>query len=285
MKKQILDLRPYSWVDLVLLGYLAKFSVARELIFSPDDSFFVVCLLFLWFFFNLALEKKHSYNYRGKIKIIFPVIFLIFVTIISIYKNAMSLIPLVISCMLVLFYLQKNKNKLLGILSSVIRGLIETTYFVFVLVLLGSSINETRALLCICIFLIYTVRAIIGDIRDKKHNKEAKKQTIPVLFGAENSKYIVIAMLLIVSLIIIFYFNSVLVAIPLILFGILLLYYSNGYVLHQLMILTTSFFCANCITILTNQNLFFLNLIYLGIFLNQVFYPLLERKSNPKFIN
>ncbi len=280
-ENNILNLRPYSWVDLILLGYLAKFSITKSLIFSLNDLGFITGLLFLWFFFNLALEAKHDYNFRGKTSLYSPTIFLVLAIIIAIFYNFLSLIPLLISVVFILLYLQKNKNKLLGISSSIIRGVIEASFFFFAITLLNSPISKTQFLIGFLLFLIYASRALIGDIRDGRHNKEANKQTVPVVFGVKISKFVIILMLIITSLICFYYFNSFFMALPLVLFAVALIFSSNGYILHQLMIFTTSFFHLNFIAFFTNQSLVLFNLIYLGILLNCIFYPLLQRKSNP----
>ena len=268
VKNNIFNLRPYSWVDLILLGYLAKFSITNSLTFSFSDFGFILGILFLWCFFNSALEAKHNYSYRGKTSLYLPTIFLILTIVISITYNSLSLIPLATSVVLIFVYLQKNKNKLLGIFSSTIRGLIETSFFFFIITILGSPITKLSLLIGFSLFLIYSSRALIGDIRDVKHNKEANKQTVPVVYGLSVSKFIIILTLTTTSLICFLYFNSFLIILPLILFAITFIFFSNGYVLHQLMIFTTSFFHLNLIAFFTNQNLILFNLIYFCILLN-----------------
>ena len=49
-KNHLLNTRPYSWVDLVLLGYVAKFSFTKAFDLSSQDLWFIVGLIFLWFF-------------------------------------------------------------------------------------------------------------------------------------------------------------------------------------------------------------------------------------------
>jgi 4-hydroxybenzoate polyprenyltransferase len=180
--------------------------------------------------------------------------------------------------------LQKNRNAVLGNFSSLARGLIESLYFIYALLLFTNSINQQQILIAIFILLIYAARAVVGDIRDVKPNGEAGKKTFPVTFGVRASKILVILLLLITAAIQIISFNSCLMTMPLLLFALALIFYNNGYVLHQLMILTTSFFHINLISYYTEQNLIFINLIFLGILLNFIFYPLLKRKSNPQFV-
>lgn len=284
IKNNILNLRPYSWIDLIFLGYLAKFSIIKNLIFSYIDLVFIISLLLWWFLFNSALETKHNYAYRGKTSLLQPIIFFILVTVIALIYQPLSLIPLLISIFLILVYLQKNKNKILGILSSVIRGSIETFSFFFVAILLNHSITGDQWFLGFIIFLLYVSRALIGDIRDVKHNKEVNKQTVPVVFGINISKSLITIILTFSCIVSTLYFGNYLLTLPSILFISALVFFQNRYVLHQLSIITTMFFHINLITFFTNQNLLLPNIIYIGLFLNFITYPLLKRKSNPIFL-
>lgn len=279
----ILNLRPYSWIDMALTGYLAKFSINKELIFEIKDIYLIMGILMLWFFFNAILEMKHDYKYRQKVSVIFPVVYFLSALIIGITIQPLSLFFILISSLLVLIYLQKNKNLLLGILSSPVRGLIHASYFLFVLMFFSTSIGKESITIAGMLFLIYTARAIVGDIRDIKQNARSNKKTIPVIFGLTNSKLISV-LLLVLAINVAIIFGSLLVMLPLILFGLGLLINKYGYALHQLVIITTSFTSINMIALFTNQSILFFNLIFIGIWLNLIFYPLLERKSNPIFV-
>ncbi len=282
MFKQLLNLRPYSWIDLIFLGVLAKFSISSQFIFSIKDIWFPICLLSLWFFFNILLEKKHSYSYRAKSKVIFAFLSLLISVVIGLVLNPLSLIPLTFSVILVFFYLQKNKDKFFGSLSGLFRGLIQSCYFVYAILLYTNHISQLTLFITLVIFLIYFARALIGDLRDFKHNKDANKQTIPTLIGKFNSiaiiEFLLFLSALLLSLKIYFW-----ITIPLILLAISLLLFKNYYFLHQLTIITTMFFSLNLVFYFLGINLWLINLAYLGIILNMLFYPLLERKSNPDF--
>lgn len=114
IKKQILNLRPYSWVDLILMAFLAKFSVTKFLAFSFGDTILVVEVLFWWFFFNSILEMKKNHSYRAQVPKILPILFLIPTITLAFWKNVVSLIPLFISIVGILLYLKKNEKKILG---------------------------------------------------------------------------------------------------------------------------------------------------------------------------
>lgn len=280
----ILNLRPSHWVDIILIGYLAKFSITRELALNITDTPWIVGVLALWLFFNALLEKKHDYTYRGKEIVAIPIIYFLLAVLIGLMTNPLSLIPASISALLVLLYLQKNKNVLLGNLSPIIRGLIQSTYFYFAFVYYTQIISLESIVLTSIVCLMLTMRSLVGDIRDIKHNKTANKRTIPVTLGLVNSKFVVTLMVVIIISLGIGYFGSLLIVFPLILFLVGLLINKYGYILHQLVIITTSFLSINLIVLFTNQNIIFFNLIFLGIWLNLIFYPLLRRKSNPIFV-
>ncbi len=280
MLKKIYNLRPYSWVDLILIGLVAKISIERSLDFFSKDVFMLIGLLSLWFFFNLILEARHGYSYRAKTNIFIIVILLIVPIITGSFFNLYSNIFVLSSTLLISVYLLKNKNSLLGGLSPFIRGLIQSQYYLYSLMFYTTSIELNQIFIALIILIIYSMRAIVGDIRDYKHNKEANKKTLVVSLGL-NLSTIIIFMLVILSVIIILIISNIYVAIPLILFSISLLFYKNGYVLHQLFIFVTSFISINFIVFFLNGNLLFTNLIFLGVIMNLIFYPLLERKSNP----
>ncbi|MBN1156517.1 hypothetical protein JXA85_02810 [Candidatus Woesearchaeota archaeon] len=276
MLKILYNLRPYSWIDLILIGMLAKFSVTRKLVFNSNDLVVAIALLSLWFFYQFLLERKHSYLYRGCFKLLPTIVTLVIPIVISILSRPISIVYIALSTLLIIAYLQKNRSALLGSLSSAVRGLIQVCYFLYA----GSLYSaDTSFILGFSIFLLYTSRAIMGDIRDYRHNKNAGKNTLVVNLGIGKSLIIMelLLLLVVVSL------ANFPVIIPVILFGLGVLFYRNGYIMHQLMIHTTSFTWINLIAYHTYQNLVFTNLIYLGVFLNTVFYPLLKRKSNPEF--
>ncbi|GEM_PF-3566256 len=284
IKGYLLNVRPYSWVDLILLGYLAKFFVSGKMVFEFSDSYFIAGLLCLWFFFNILLEKKHGYEYRGKVSPIPALGFLVIASAIGAAANPLSLAFVALSAFFSFLYLQKKDVPSLSKLSFVTRGVVQSSYFLYALAFFASDIFSTGALaISAMVFCIYAARAIVGDLRDIKHDSERGKMTLPVAFGAKPAAVLAALLLLTAAALQIFFFHSFIVSLPVLLFMALLFFYENGYVLHQLSIHKTSFFHISLISLFTSHDAFFVALIYLGVFLNSVFYPLLERKSNPKF--
>jgi 4-hydroxybenzoate polyprenyltransferase len=283
--KQLLNLRLYSVVDLVFLGLLAKFSLFQELSFGIKDLWLTISLLLLWFFFNLILEKKHDYNYRAKPKLIFMILSLLIPVVISIFVSPLSLIPLLISTIFVFLYLLKRKSKTLGNLSWFFRGLIQSCYFIYAILFFTKNFSHVSILISILVFLVTCARSLIGDLRDEKNNRKANKQTFMVTYG-KTIGIIVINALLVMSIVLSSLYFNILTTIPLISLALSLIFFRNirnEYYSHQLTVITTMFFSINLVFYFLKFDLLLINLAYLGIFLNIIFYPLLERKSNPKF--
>ncbi len=279
------NLRPYSWIDVVLVGLAAKFSVSGYLEFSEFDLLMAIGLLSQWFFFNLLLEWKHNYSYRENVRFYYSFPFLLPSLAIGFIANPLSIIFCVLASIFSFFYILKKTIPITGFLSFIFRGFIQSFYFLFALALYqGSILTSNSIVIAATIFLIYAARAIVGDMRDIKHDAQRDKSTVPVVFGFEKAGYFSIALLSLAAVLVSFSFGSVLPAIPLIMFAVLLFFYSNGYVLHQLSIFKTSFFHAALISFFTHEGTILVLLLFCGVFLNSVFYHELERESNPKFV-
>lgn len=284
MIRHLLNLRPYSWVDLILLGYVAKCSVTRSLEFAADDLAFVGGLLGLWTFYNLALEARHHYPYRGRVSAAAPLIFLALAATIGLAVTPLTLVPVALSTGLVWAYLHKNENVGLGAASSLARGLIQACYLWYARMFFSTSLDAAAAALGLAVLLLYTARALVGDLRDVAHNREAGKRTFPVTFGVPVCTVVTVGLVLAAAGVLTGVFGSVQLTVPLLLTALPLALYKNGYVLHQLMIFATTYTHINVILFLTGGHLRFSNLVYAGVLLNMVCYPLLARRSNPQYV-
>jgi len=277
----IVNLRPYSWVDVVLVGLLAKTTAVGGVSFGLVDASAFSGLLALWFFFQLALEHKHDYQYRPKAKLAHALFFLFFAAVAGFMVNPATLFFSLGSAVLIALYLLKNSNPTLALLSCVFRGGIQAAFFFYVCLAYSPGFSPAEAIAGVAILLLYTARAVIGDLRDLRHNAQAKKRTIPVEFGQSATKWLSIALIAGGAIALARFSGNLEVPIPLALFVLAVLFYPDYYVLHQLMVLTTSFSALNAIASLAGQSLFLFNLAYAGVCLNLVFYPMLSRKSNP----
>ena len=100
----VFNLRPYSWIDLILLGYLAKFLTVRTLTFELSDLFFISGLLCLWFFFNISLEARKKYEYRARVNFLHSVPFFAVGTLIGLFLGLRPFVFSLVSAALVFLY-------------------------------------------------------------------------------------------------------------------------------------------------------------------------------------
>ena len=125
----ILNSRPYSWGDLVVLGFLAKFTAVKKLEFEIRDLLMVSCLLSLWLFFNFILENRHDYQGRQRVSKTFSYVWLALAGITALAANGRAQALILISTIFVHVFLNKNKNAVLGVTSPLTRGVIQAIYF------------------------------------------------------------------------------------------------------------------------------------------------------------
>ncbi len=273
----IINSRPYSWGDLVILGFLAKFSVTGKLSFEPWDFFMVFCLLSLWLFFNFILENRHNYNYRQGVSKAFSYFWLIMAGTIAVVAKIEVQALIIVSIVFVYIYLYKNKNAVLGIISPLIRGSIQAIYFIIASQFYFQE-AKNREIISLIILASFIVRSIVGDLRDIEIDTKRNKITLPVFFGDRAARAISIMFLLSIIEIEKFCFGSFWVAVPAIVFVLTLFFYKNNYVLHQASIVFTTFIQLNMIAVHNSDSLILLNVVFMGLWFNFLFYPLLERK-------
>lgn len=280
----IANLRPYSWGNLIIIGYLAKTIKLGYFTVHWTDIFFISAMLSMWTFYNFLLEIKHNYKYRAKTSSLLPLFSALIAIMIAIQKPT-SLFFVFSAFLLNYLYLLKQKNNILRLFSPIIRGLVESSYFLFAYIFLDGQFNPSAIYYTIIILIIYSLRSFIGDLRDFEHNKAAQKNTLAVLLGKKTSEILVV-----VSLISLLFFNLIisgnsLLTFALITFSIAIVISRNWYILHQASIILTTFIILLFLTEIAKLPTILFNLIYLSIILNLVFYPILERKSNPVFDN
>ncbi|PIN94143.1 hypothetical protein COU54_00030 [Candidatus Pacearchaeota archaeon CG10_big_fil_rev_8_21_14_0_10_31_24] len=104
----LMNMRVYSWVDLIILGLFVKISSGELLAFSLKDFAMIFGLISLWCFYNLILEWYKARAYRAKPNLIFPVIFVFIGCTLGAFYNLMTLFFSFGSTLLVLLYLLKN---------------------------------------------------------------------------------------------------------------------------------------------------------------------------------
>ena len=279
----LMNLRPYSWIDLLFIGLVAKVSVEKSFSFDIKDIAMLIGLLSLWYFYNLLLEWYKAREYRSKPNLIITFSFLALGIILGLIYSPLTLIFSISSVFFVLLYLLKNKVTIFGISSPIVRGIIQSQYYLYALLFYSKNISNADITLSVLIFLMSASRALIGDLRDIVPDSKTNKNTFPVIFGVQAAIVLIVILFLASIIIFISAFQNYLAGFPLILMIIAVMAYKNGYVLHQLMIIATTFVSVNLIALLLGDSLILFNLIFLGIFTNLIFYPLLSRKSNPIF--
>ncbi|OGD63939.1 hypothetical protein A3A71_01880 [Candidatus Berkelbacteria bacterium RIFCSPLOWO2_01_FULL_50_28] len=284
-KHYLLNLRPYSWVDFILLGWLAKFWVNNQLGFETKDFYLAAAILLLWAFYNILLELVKGYQERGTMSVFPAIIALLTAVVLGYVGNNTTLVWVVISTVFVVAYLLKERVRFFGQINNLVRGLIQASYLLFAIAFYNAPLTGEIWWLAGAIVSLIFARSLVGDIRDVKHDAKINKQTLPVVLGIPIAKTLSTVAILVTILVTTLVLNVTwAVTLPLWLFALAVILYRNGYVLHQLSVLTTSAFAVNLIFVFTGQDLVIINLVYVGIFLNQIYYPLLSRKSNPTFV-
>lgn len=283
IRQKLYNLRPYSWVDVLLLALVAQVVRVNQVAVTLPLLFASLGLLCLWFFFNLILEWRHRYQYRAPTSPVPAFAFLLVALAAGIYTNPQSVLWVAAGVLLVGAYLLKNQGGIWGVISNLVRGLIQASYCGYALTFFGNSISSKAVGLCLCVGFFTTARSLVGDIRDRRHNAEAGKITLAVRYGESQARGVA-GFLLFLTLVVSTIFLSPLAVVPVL--GALFILYSenSGYVVHQGTILMSSLFLATLTASLAGQSTLLLTFLSVGISLNLVYYPLLARKSNPIFV-
>ena len=278
----IVNSRPYSWGDLVVLGFLAKFMAIKKLEFEPRDLSMVSCLLSLWLFFNFILENRHDYPGRQNVSKTFSYVWLALAGTMALTANVQAQALILVSTFFVYVYLYKNKNVVLGVTSSLTRGVIQVIYILIAAQFYTQAGGDWK-IISLIVLIALVARSIAGDIRDTKIDTKKNKQTISVRFGDKTAKAATIIFLLILVIVEVRHFGSLWISLPALVFALTLSVNNNGYVLYQASAVFTTFTSLNLIAVYTGGNLTLLNIVFIGSWLNLIFYPLLDRGSNPIF--
>jgi hypothetical protein len=262
LKDYFLITRPYSLVDLALVGLLANIIAVGTLI--PDMSLLLditIPLLFWISFLYLTETKKKRINISltaGLALLIIPIALIFFV-------NPLSLIFLPFALAVLYVYSQKNYNKGLGLFSFLSRGLFTVLAFITVVSLHGFNLLipaiESHFPLVCSLFLLSSSRNLVGDMRDYA----VDRYTFPKIVGRTSSLAISSIMLVLVILL----FMDISLLFPIYIFLlILLITQKNAFNLHKLFVLTTTFFFMNYLMLILSIPPIFNNVLYLSAVLN-----------------
>lgn len=283
IKNYLVLIRPYSLMDLLLVFLLARVLSITNITFNYNDLIFCSLYIFLWMFLTLALEAKHRHPYRKIISNKIPYTILAVSILISGYINIQSLLFIGFIWLSTYLYIKKEESEIMGLTSFLARGLYETSLFLFGVSLFIDLIELSKVQLItgIVLFLLYAARNLIADVRDVDFDEN----TFTVRFGSKVS-YIVSLIFYLISIVLLFrIFSNFWIAFPVIVLAAILLVYDNGYALHRCSIIVTSFTAVNIISTIISPspiNIVYINILFMGVLSNLLFYESTPRKSNPK---
>jgi hypothetical protein len=261
-KDCLLITRPYSLVDLALVGLLANIIAVGQII--PNMWLFLDILipLMFWIAFLYLTENRKK---RIHVPVPLSIAFLLIPVVLIFLINPLSLVFLPFALVVLYLYSQKNSNKYLGMFSFLSRGLFTVLAFLTIISLHGfnlldPTINSYTPLL-IGIFLLSSSRNLVGDIRDYG----VDRHTFTTHFGKLPSLAVSSLMLLLVILL----FLDPILTFPLyILLLIMVLTRNNAFNLHKLYVLTTTFFFMNYLLNILGISPAFSDVLYLSVVLN-----------------
>lgn len=279
LKAYIILVRAYSIIDVVLLFLLAhSFSNGNNPL-GLREVVGVAITLFLWAVLTLSLEAKHKHAYRAYISYLWPVLFAALATGISLFFNFESVIFVFLVVLFTDFYIKKETNMFWGATSSIWRGLYQSSLFFFCLSLyktIGTfTIPEIMVGVTIC--FLHISRNLIADVRDVAFDR----LTFTVQYGNKKTYLITLFSFLAGATLLLSSLKSLPIIVPLLMICTILLFYDDGFVLHRVSIMVTSFTFVNTIFFLKGASLLYPNLLFLGILSNLLFYEKVARPSNP----
>ena len=258
IKKYFLLARPYSLVDIVLVGLLANLISSDGLFWNFSLLIDISVAVCWWFSFNLLRESV-----KTKCEIYPSLMFLAMLILLIVLKNPIVLLLLFINLVWLYLYSLKVKSSLFGVISSVNRSLLTIILLAMILALnnrLNIEIISINLPVILSLFLLVMSRNLLADIRDYG----VDKLTFPKKFGKKISFIVVDISVLIICILI----KDLSVIFPLLLLFLIILFYRNAYFLHRIYIITSMFFLANYILSVINIPILINNLLYIGILLN-----------------
>ncbi len=261
-KDCLLITRPYSLVDLALVGLLANIIAVGQLI--PNVWLFLDILipLMFWISFLYLTENRKK---RIHVPVYLSIIFLLIPTVLISIINPLSLIFLPFALAVLYLYSRKNSNRYLGTFSFLSRGLFTVLAFLTIISLHGFNLLEPvigiHMPLLFGIFLLSSSRNLVGDIRDYA----VDRHTFTKHFGKMPSLIVSSLMLLLTVLL----FLDPILTFPLyILLTIMILTRNNAFNMHKLYVLTTTFFLMNYVLNILGISPVFSDVLYLSVVLN-----------------
>lgn len=263
--KLLLTMRPYSWINVVLIGVVANvvatesLSVSSQLLVSGGLS------LLLWFAGSCITEffrKRYEYRESGaRYLLVVPAVVGVQLVVGVAPLTVAALLFLLGSCVL---YGAKTNSKV-GRVSFLFRGLSEVGLFVLIV-----SIHDVRSLsplvveFAAIIYLLTCSRNLVGDLRDVS----VDTYTLPVVsqrLSQVASISLGLGALAVLPELRIMFPAFVAVCLTGV-FGI-----RNAYHVHRLYVLCTLFFIANYLLSLVGGPLLVSNTVFVGVLLDHTY--------------
>jgi len=259
MKTYFLLSRPYTIIEVILIGMLANTIAVGGLYFNADLLLDVFVSLCFWLSFLLLAENRKG----RKISIYVPGVLFIVLIATILLKNPASIIFVILGLLFLYAYSQKSKNPILGVISPIMRGSLALVVFFNVLSFHQAMIEKVligNYPIILALFLSTTARNLIGDIRDYKIDN----YTLPKRYGRGNSLIVSEALVVLSCL----FIGNILVIFPLVPILLALLLHMRAYLIHRLHILASTFFLMNYIMFLIGISVIFNDILFIAVMLN-----------------
>lgn len=272
-------LRPYSLVDLFLVFVAARTIALRNISFDIKDVYLFVPVFFVWCYITWLLEAEHKHKFRENVPYWLSLIAILISAIIGITANVESLLFVLVVVIATNLYIKKGSISILGRYSFFFRGLMEVGTFFFALSLFEktSAFSLEHILFGLVVLIVYSARSLIGDIRDTQFDKI----TFPATYGNTKS-YLLSIILFLIGALVLVNISSSIVVFPIILFAVTLVFYDNGYELHRATLpLTSIVLLTYTLFIVDKTPIVLLDVLFVAVLSNFVFYNYVPRESNP----
>jgi len=259
IKEIFLLVRPYSLIDIALVGLLLNTLIVGKLILNLDLVINILVALCWWVALNLLSESQKNKNVPIYSSLIFFAILIYMITI----KNPCGLLFLAISLLALVLYVYKRKKFVLGVISPISRGLLHLSLIVIILTINNAFslefLSQNIGIIFVLVLIIIS-RNLMADIRDI----EVDRFSLPKVIGKSLS-FFLIELSLLVS---IFIIKDILTVIPFIFLFFIILFYRDAYLLHRIYVIITTFFSMNYIFLLLNINLIYNAFLLTAVLLN-----------------
>ncbi len=280
----LLLIRPYSIVGLFLLYFVAKVIATKSIALDYKTFLLFTPVLLSWAFLTFLLEAEHKHSNRKQVSHVYSAVSILVAIILGIaWTKAESIIFAIVLAIFTVLYIKKNSVKVLGNLSFISRGFMELSIFFYSASLYvgGEILNNSFTVFGLIVLLITSVRSLLGDIRDTKFDSFTFSKT----FGYGISYQISIMLYTLAAIFLYAATNSLEVIFPIIAIVVTLLFIDSGRIFHRLAVILSSFVMANYILFLANApSIIIVDILFICILSNLVFYDAVPRESNPKEI-